>query len=687
MGRIRLLVLLLALIAEGSLASHGVLAQSSVGSLPPAEQVLARYLVPDGSAPAGLSIAGTSSLDNVLVAALASDPTDVQNIVSEGRLDGLEQDFTETGNAQTQIQLQLSLYRDGTGATTDLADPSLLAPAKLTPASAPHIGDTSAAYTTSDAGIDTTNLVFTVGRVEVLVSELGPPGSTKQADILPLARLLESRTKLPAPAPTSDELAVLTTETQPESILHDAYELLLQNYLSKLPPSQVLTAAYNGAAKKLTDAGVTNAPPAPSITAADQDAAWLQFLPAYQSLEKLAPSSVSTADLGYAADTELYNNLNCHTSFFTPSMYNREMSEIQGTQEARIGILLQKSPDDSWFIRRVEPNTPAQSAGLRAGDVILAVDHKTATDEGDHFTNLFVGAAGSPITLTIQRGLSGQPFDLTIVRQLISPVIAGHQILPGGIGYMELDDFSDGDESVTGLQAALQDFAAAGNVNSWILDLRFNSGGSERTLEKVAGLFVAPASTIVTETEQDGTVTVDQSLGTPPPGQKSMVLLIGPETASAAEIFAQSMKDLGRVTLVGETTSGCVNGGLPLGLLDGSGIFVSTIDVRSGPNKVALENVGVKPDVNATTSLADIQQGSDPVLNAAISLFGGPVPPDNSTQPASDSTSQPSPDNNVTQPDTTQPVPGSPAQPAPPTSPSSVHPLPELGAGGAGLWR
>jgi C-terminal peptidase prc len=682
MGRLRLLVLVLCVTAGMGAAGRSASAQTSVSSLSPAQQVLARYLVPDGTAPSGLTIAGISPLDNVLVGALAEDPREVQKIITRARLDGLEQDFSQSNNSSAQIQLQLSLFRDSTGSSADVGDPSLLAGTKLTPVAVPHIGDTSAAYTTSDPAIETNNLVFTAGRVEVLVSEVGPAGSTKQSDILPLARLMESRTRAPAPAPTSDELAVLDTQTQPESILHDAYELLLQNYLSKLPPSQVLGAAYDGATTALNNAGVANVPAAPTITATDTDAAWSQFLPAYQALEKLAPSSLSNADLGYAADTALYDNLNCHTSFFPPTLFTRETAEIQGSQEARIGILLQKFPDGSWIIRRVEPNTPAESAGLRAGDVVLAVDHMTPADEGDHFTDLFIGTAGSPMTLTIQRQ-AAQPFDLTITRQLINPVIAQHRVLPGGIGYMELDEFSDGDESVTGLQSALSDFAAAGNVNSWILDLRFNSGGSERTLQKVAGLFVAPGSLIITETEQDGTVTVDQSLGTPPPGQKSMVLLIGPETASAAEIFAQSMKDLGRVSLVGETTSGCVNGGLPLGLLDGSGVFVSTIDVRSGPKKVALENVGVTPDEQTTASLSDIQACSDPVLNAAITLFGGPVP---APQTSSGTDTRPA-GNNQVQPAGMSAPQSAPQQPGQPAAPSSLRPPPQLTGGALGLLR
>jgi carboxyl-terminal processing protease len=235
--------------------------------------------------------------------------------------------------------------------------------------------------------------------------------------------------------------------------------------------------------------------------------------------------------------------------------------------------------------------------------------------------------------LTIKRVGQPQPFDVAVVRQNILPTIVDHRILPGGIGYIELDDFTDGPQSYNEVKSALQDFQSAGNVNSWIFDLRYNSGGSEQTLAQVAGLFVQPGSILVSETQQDGTASQVKSVGTPLPNQRSMVVLIGQDTASAAEIFAQALKSLGRVTLVGDTTAGCVNGGLPLGLLDGSGIFVSTIDVRAGPNGISLENTGITPDVTVALSLQDVQGGTDPQLSAATALFGTPVAP--APQPAS----------------------------------------------------
>jgi len=306
MRRSVLTLVIVAVVLAMGLNGQSALAQQSSQPLSPAQQVVARYLFPAGTNPPGLTQQDITPLDNVLIAALAEDPTAVQNIVTRARLDGLEQDFAQSAaGSKAQIQLQVSLFRDSTGAGADVADPSLLAGLPLAAVPAPAFGDTSAGYATKSTNLETTNLIFSSGRLEVLVSELGPAGSTNQTDIVPLTRLMESKAKLPPPDPTPDELVILQTQTSPESTLKDAFELLQENYLTKLPPSQLLSAAYKGAAKALTDAGVTGVPDAPSVTSDDPDTAWSQFLPAYQALEKLAPSSLSNRDLAYDAATEM----------------------------------------------------------------------------------------------------------------------------------------------------------------------------------------------------------------------------------------------------------------------------------------------------------------------------------------------------------------------------------------------
>lgn len=601
-------------------------AQQSSTSLSPGQQVLTPYLLTRSAIPAALQQQDVMPLSNVLVGAFAQDPVDIQKVLDRARIDGLEQDFGQLNGNSAQIQLQLSLFRDKVGADTDVGDPILLSGLRLTSVGVPLLGDVSAGYLTKSASFESTNIAFASDRLQVLISEVGTPGSTSMADVLPLATLMASRTKLPPPPPSPDELAVLMTQTSPESILRDAYTLLYENYLEKFPPSQYLGPAFDAASQALTDAGVTGLPASPSITSSDEDGAWGQFLPAYQQLEQLTPSTISQSALAYDAATAMYGDLNCHTSFFTPKDYQREVQDLSGSAEARIGILIQKFPNAQYTILRVQSSSPAEQAGLKAGDEITAIDHQTPEQLGDHFADLFIGAAGTPITLTIQRVGTSQSFDVTIIRQLIPTTVEQHQILPGGVGYIEFDDFTDGDVAYNDVQKALQDFQAAGNVNSWIMDLRYNSGGSEATMDRIAGLFVPSGSLLTTETQQDGSMSQTTAVGPEFPTQKSMVLIIGANTASAAEIFTQSMKDLGRVTLVGETTAGCVNGGLPLGLLDGSGIFVSTILVLSGPGKVAIEKVGVTPDDMVDLTLQDVQNGQDPQLAAAVSLFTGTQP-------------------------------------------------------------
>ena len=102
----------------------------------------------------------------------------------------------------------------------------------------------------------------------------------------------------------------------------------------------------------------------------------------------MLPSTKTARDLAYDAATEMYNNLNCHTTFFTPKYYTREVTDLSGGQQARIGILIQKFPDAPYTILRVERGSPAEQSGLLPGDQIMAIDRQTPEDLGEHFTDL-----------------------------------------------------------------------------------------------------------------------------------------------------------------------------------------------------------------------------------------------------------------------------------------------------------
>lgn len=594
-------------------------AQQSSQSEPPGLRVLSHYVLPQSALPVGFVQTHAREQPNEIVAALAEDPAQVQKIVLRGRIEGAEQELQASSGQSATIDIELQLFRDAAGAQADLNDPVGLRLNALTPASTPSLGDASAAYTAASRAGPAAILSFTIGRLEVSLIETGAAPSV--GDLQTLAtRLAGQAQDVPPPPPDAAELALLQTETTPESILRDAYDFLLALYLKQLPPADVLGAAYAGASKALTDAGATNLPPAPVITASDPDEAFAQFLPAYQQLEALAVS-LSPRDLAYAAAKQMYASLNnCHNHFYPPSFYDRLIAELNGAPFAGIGI--NRTPHLPVVVLRVFPDSPAADAGIRAGDQILAADHITPQQVGEAaFTLLLSGEAGTSVTLTIQRPGVADPFDITLTRRFIKPIIEQHSILPGGIGYIDFENFTQDSQAIDRLRTALNDFQADGSVRAWILDLRYNGGGSVGTLQQVAGLFVPNGSLLATAVAQDGTSRTVRSMGSPTVDQKPLVILTGEDTASAAEILSQSMHDLGRATLIGSQTSGCVNGGPVLGLLDRSGVFVSASQYLAGPNQTPLEGIGISPDQRVDRSLDDLINGRDPQLDAAIAYL------------------------------------------------------------------
>ena len=589
--------------------------------------ILEEYILPRSATPRGFREVSLRAIPNHIEAARLGDPDRIQLLVDRERIMGAEQVFEETGGEDpTALELSLILFSTSGGAQEDLTDTVAPFGFTLTRMAGPALGDVSVAFRITGAGpsgaVEVQGAGFTVGRLQVVVQEYGPPGRPTQDEVLPLLRAVAGRALERPPAPTSEsERAFLRAQTSPQAILYDAYRFLLANYLTRLEPRDVLMAAYVGARNALTAAGVRDLPAPPAIGSDEAEPAWMQFLTTYRELERLAgPLPLGTRGLAYAAAAEMYRNLNnCHTAFFTPPVYRRFVTSLRGQATAGIGIV--RTPEPPLTILRVLPGTPAEEAGLRPGDQIVAIDGVTPEQVGGQaFRRLLTGEAGTPVTLTVNRPGLSEPFEVTIVRRLIEPIIVQHRILPGGIGYIEFNDFVTGEAAVEGVRAALADFAGA-DVRGIIMDLRYNGGGSERTLQRIAGMFVANGSRLVTAVEQDGTRDVARSLGAPVAGQQPLVLLTSPATGSAAEIFAQAMRDLGRATVVGSQTAGCVNGGFVLGLLDTSGIFISVGEVLSGPNEVPLEGVGVTPDVRVDLSIDDLVNGRDPQLEAAIALL------------------------------------------------------------------
>jgi carboxyl-terminal processing protease len=256
----------------------------------------------------------------------------------------------------------------------------------------------------------------------------------------------------------------------------------------------------------------------------------------------------------------MLRTLDPHSNFFSPKAFE----ELRLDQEGKyfgvgMEIRLRPSASSNNFLPTVDfpfPGSPAMRAGLRAGDVILDVDHKsTAGLSIDRVAKMLKGPKGTDVNVTVSRLGSAKPLDFTITREAIAQksVDRAFMIRPG-IGYVRIASFDEttNDE----LTDALRKFQREG-LQGLILDLRENPGGLLRQAVEVAGHFLARGQLIV----------YHYGRSSPPrryyaPGGSHgandypMVVLIDGNTASAAEIVTGALQDHDRALVMGEPSFG-----------------------------------------------------------------------------------------------------------------------------------
>lgn len=267
------------------------------------------------------------------------------------------------------------------------------------------------------------------------------------------------------------------------------------------------------------------------------------------------------------------------------------------------------------------PGTPAEAAGLRPGDQIIAVDGEDVTGVDPDLVRLtrVMGPAGTDVTLTIRREGVDEPFDVTIRRaHIVIPSVTG-EMLDSNIAYVQVTIF--GDDTDTELRTALRELMA-NDPAGLILDLRNNGGGYLNVAVNIASEFI-PNGVILYEVYGDGSRQAYQARSGGLATDIPMVVLVNEYSASASEIVAGALQDYGRATLVGVTTfgKGSVQNWVPL---SNGGTLRVTIARWQTPNGRAIHGVGITPDVVVEMSEADYEAGRDPQLDAAVQILLNP---------------------------------------------------------------
>jgi carboxyl-terminal processing protease len=263
--------------------------------------------------------------------------------------------------------------------------------------------------------------------------------------------------------------------------------------------------------------------------------------------------------------------------------------------------------------------SPAEKAGLRPGDLVLATDGVPLDGLSvDDARARIRGPKGSVLELSILRGKE-PPFALRITRDVILEQEVVARTLDGGqIGYLQLKGFSD--RAAADLTTALRAQVDAGR-SKLILDLRGNPGGYVTAARVVASQFIG-SGTVFWEQDAHGdqnpTLATPGGVATDPAIQ--VIALIDRGTASASEIVAAALQDTGRALLVGQRSFGKGTVQQWQELPGEGGAFRLTIARWLSPDKRWIHNVGIEPDVTVDVP-GSVASGADPTLDRAIELL------------------------------------------------------------------
>jgi carboxyl-terminal processing protease len=305
-----------------------------------------------------------------------------------------------------------------------------------------------------------------------------------------------------------------------------------------------------------------------------------------------------------------------NTSFLTPEEAAFFRSSMEGSFE---GIGARVEWDEARdTVRIVEPfeNQPAWRAGLKRGDLILAVDGQEiiGTELSEAIAQIR-GPKDTEVTLTVEREGEAEPFDVVVTRDRVElPTISTDTLgAEGDIAYVRLYSFNQNAGQL--VRQAVEE-AMKRNPRALIFDLRGNTGGLLRQAVVVSSIFMEDQPVLIerfASGETESYATEGQAVADEIP----LVVLVNEGSASASEIVAGALQDNGRAKLIGVTTFGKGSVQLPHTLSDGS-IMRVTIARWYTPLDRSIDGAGLEPDLVVELSEEERTSAVDPQLEAAV---------------------------------------------------------------------
>ena len=335
---------------------------------------------------------------------------------------------------------------------------------------------------------------------------------------------------------------------------------------------------------------------------------------AYIEIEKIINEnyigSVDDDTLFNAAASAMVRSIDDKWSYYMSPEEYAAYKLTSSNEYAGIGISVKQNDSGDFEIFSVDSGTPAEAAGLTAGQLIVSVDGQPVADMTlSEMQELIRSKLNKDFPMVVS-DKKGNEVSVTVACEIIYKDPVSSRMLDGNIGYIKIANFEAG--SSEGTINAIERLVAEG-ATSFIFDVRNNPGGLLSELVSLLD-YLLPDGDLFISVDKQGNETVKTSdkicLSS------KMAVLVNANTYSAAEFFAAALQEYDWATIVGEHTTGKARSQITLELSNGGAVHISTHKYLT-PDRVDLSEVGgIKPDIEAVNTNEDPQIQLNAAINA-----------------------------------------------------------------------
>ncbi|KRG64207.1 peptidase S41 [Stenotrophomonas humi] len=327
-----------------------------------------------------------------------------------------------------------------------------------------------------------------------------------------------------------------------------------------------------------------------------------RFVAVYNAVRAAYVDPVDDKQLMQSAVRGLLLELDPHSTYFDKEDAQAFDEQATGAYEG-IGVELLQQDNVLKVVSPID-DTPAARAGIRAGDLIVAIDGKPIS--AIEAMEPLRGVAGSKVVLTIERG-DGKPFDVTVVRETIRVTSVRSKMLEPGYAYVRISTFQA--DTAADFQKHLNQLQAqsGGRLKGLVLDLRSNPGGLLTAAVQVADDLLDKGGIVSTR----GRISISDAKFDATPGDlmkgAPVMVLVDAGSASASEVLAGALRDNQRARVIGSRTFGKGSVQTVLPLDNGDSVKLTTARYYT-PSGRSIQATGILPDVELAPEPSDVNK-------------------------------------------------------------------------------